>query len=199
MSKPIPTQCENLKRYGSHLEKIIKQARQTSHAQKSSTTLNNTQKITLQDQILNLMSGDKKHDMPTINRTNSRTNSKTRYSNSHRKSLSNISKEIKAVVKKIRPAQSRCKSEFVQSPNHKSMSTDKKSMDEESSGQISKLDKVELAVQMPTIEEVGRKELLEEKINAYQAIIKLLKNKYTQLKVIHSVERYFILLARIKA
>jgi hypothetical protein len=196
MSKAIRVQCANLKRYGSRLEKIIEQAKQTSHMQKSANiNFSNTQNTNLQEQLNNIASTEKKQYEPIrkshIN--SNKSNAKILEGKNHRKSLSSIHKEIKAVAKKIRPCQSRCKSEFVQSPNHRSISLDKRSIDEESSSQVSKLEKVELAVHMPIIEEIGKQELLEEKINAYEKIIMLMKDKYIQLRVSMLAEGHFVL------
>jgi hypothetical protein len=161
----------------------------------ANVNFNITQNINLQEQLNNIISAEKKHFEPNRNShiKANKSNAKIPERNNHRKSLSSIHKEIKAVAKKSRPAQSRCKSEFVQSPNHRSTSLDKRSIDEESSSQISKIEKVELAVQMPIIEEIEKKELLEERINSYKKIIMLMKDKYTQLQVSMLVEGHFIL------
>ena len=128
MSKPTNIPFANLKRYGSHLEKIIEQARQTSHLQRAATiSFNLTQNISLIGHLKNTQ----KHNEPIRNTKlqSIKQPSKLSENNSHRKSASSFHKELKASTKKHRSSQVRCRSDFVQSPNHKSLSIDKKSIE----------------------------------------------------------------------
>ena len=170
MIKQSNIPISGLYRYECHLEKIINQAQQSLHLKRTtSASFNQTQKVA-------------SHDHPILQKNKSKVEPHSRQAirmnnishPNHRKMPSSISKpkEKSASTNSRKSAKQKCKSAFIQSPNHKVNANKSATSDEKSirAGSVS--------VDIKTKEDE-----LNEKIDSYEELISLMKCKYLLLKV----------------